>query len=134
MTRSGGAGGIYAVESLRGRYVLVVDGDREGRLLLQTILRYCGAYVRVVGAAREALALMRQMLPDVLVVDLGCDQDGAFVGTLRALKPESGGMVRVVALGACGEDEAARCRGFDAVLAKPFDPWELCHLVSSLPA
>jgi CheY-like chemotaxis protein len=125
-------GGIYEVGSLRGVYVLVVDGDDDGRLFIQTVLRYCGAYVRPAASGREALELMKQLLPDAVVVDLAADGDFALIRWIRALKPESGGMVRAVALGARAHEEEARSRGFDGFMAKPLNPWDLCRLVSRL--
>ena len=125
--------GIHAVDSLRGVYVLVVDADADGRTLLATILRYCGAYVKEASSTREAFDLMAQMLPDVLVVDLATDTDDFWlIRQVRALKPDAGGMVRAIALGPRAREEMARSRGFDGYLAKPFDPWELCRLASSL--
>jgi CheY-like chemotaxis protein len=125
---------MYEVGSLRGVYVLVVDTDPDGRLFIQTILRYCGAYVRPAASAREALELMKQMVPDAIVVDLGTDHDFSLIRRIRALKPESGGMVRAVALGERAQDEAARSRGFDGFMAKPLNAWDLCRLVSRLTA
>jgi CheY-like chemotaxis protein len=122
-------GGLYEVGSLRGVYVLVVDADPDGRLFIQTILRYCGAYARPAASAREALELMKQMVPDAIVVDLGTDHDFSLIRRIRSLKPESGGMVGAIALGDHAQEEPARSRGFDAFMAKPLTAWDLCRLV-----
>ena len=122
--------GLRAVDSLRGVYVLVVDGT-NGRMPVPGILRYCGAYVRHVDSALTGLALMTQMLPDVLVVALADRAGLELIRQVRTLKPEKGGVIHVVGLGAAELQERARLLGFDGYLAVPFDPWELCHLIST---
>lgn len=126
--------GLHAVDSLRGIYVLVADGDEAERAFLRTILRYCGAYVREAASAEEALELMRTMLPDVLVLVLGDAGERGFwmIRQLRGLKPDAGGMVRLIAVGVRAAEERSRALGVDGYLVKPFDPWELCRLVASL--
>jgi len=64
MTRSG----FFSVDSLRGVWVLVVDADPHGRQTLVEILSYCGALVTPLASPDEALSVMRQVKPDVLVV------------------------------------------------------------------
>ncbi len=126
-------GGIYALDSLRGVYVLAVDGTAEGREVLNGVLRHCGSYVRTAPTALAALELMRQMLPDVLVVDLDIEDDEfSLLRRVRALKPDAGGMVRAVGIGLPGREAAARAKGYDGFVRRPIDPWELCRLVSSL--
>src|SRR5437867_4184865 len=122
--------GLPAVDSLRGVYVLVVDGT-NGRMPVPGILRYCGAHVRHVDSALTGLALMTQMLPDVLVVALADRTGLELIRQVRTLKPEKGGVIHVVGLGPAELQDRARLLGFDGYLAVPFDPWELCHLIST---
>ena len=89
MTRSG----FFSVDSLRGVWVLVVDPDPHGRQTLVEILSYCGALVTPLASPAEALNVMRQVKPDVLVVTLAQSGDLAFIRLVRALKPEEGGVV-----------------------------------------
>jgi CheY-like chemotaxis protein len=130
-------GGFFAVDSLRGVHVLVVDDEPECRDLLTAILEYGGALVTAVGSVREALGLMALIKPDLLLADLVMeDEDGfALIRQVRALKPDDGGMVPAVAvsvLAAEADCERARGAGFDAFVTKPLDPWELCRLISAL--
>src|SRR5436305_1744622 len=96
-----GRGGIYSMDSLTGVYALLVDADKERRQLVTGILRYCGALVTPVEAAETALAVMELLKPDVVVVDFTRPEDGglAFIRSVRAFKPEEGGMVATVAVG-----------------------------------
>jgi CheY-like chemotaxis protein len=130
MTRSG----FFSVDSLRGVWVLVVDPDPHGRQTLVEILSYCGALVTPLASPAEALNMMRQVKPDVLVVTLAPSGDLAFIRLVRALKPEEGGVVPAIAVGSADSpsDDTVRSRGFQASLRKPLDPWALCRVVSEL--
>lgn len=131
-------GGFFSVDSLRGVHVLVVDDDRDSRDLVVAILQYCGALVTAVARAAEALDVMRQVKPDVLVVDLGISvvEADRLLRSVRGLKPEDGGTVPAIAYG--GQARAERrdpaAADFDAYVAKPVNPWELCRLITSLTA
>ena len=130
MTRSG----FFSVDSLRGVWVLVVDEDPHGRQTLVEILSYCGALVTPLASPAEALNVMRQVKPDVLVVTLAQSGDFAFIRLVRALKPEEGGVVPAIAVGTADSppDDTVRSRGFQSYLRKPLDPWALCRVVSEL--
>jgi CheY-like chemotaxis protein len=127
-------GGFFSVDSLRGVWILVVDADPYGRRTFVEILSYCGALVTPLASADEALAVMRQVKPDLLVVGLDdTDEEASFIRQVRAFKPEDGGVVPAIAVGhAEGGEERARARGFQAYLQTPLDPWGLCRLVSNL--
>jgi CheY-like chemotaxis protein len=126
------SGGFFSVDSLRGVWVLVVDSNPHSRATLGEILSYCGALVKPMASAAEALGVMRQVKPDVLIVALTDDEDFAFIRQIRALKPEDGGVVAAIAIAHEADDDLARSRGYQAFLRTPLDPWELCRLVSSL--
>jgi CheY-like chemotaxis protein len=125
-------GGYFSVDSLRGVWVLIVDGNPRGRETLREILSYCGALVTTTASVVDALGVMRQMKPDVLIVALPQDDDFAFIRQVRGLKPEDGGVVPAIAIAHDVDDDLARSRGYQASLRTPLDPWELCRLVSSL--
>lgn len=128
-----GRDGFYSVDSLAGIYVLVVDGDASARAMLTSVLRYCGGLVTAVESESAALECMRQVKPDVLVVSLTLRGDDGYrlVQSVRALKPEDGGVVPIIVVTGTPPPEQTG-RGFDAHLLRPFDPWALCRLVSQL--
>jgi CheY-like chemotaxis protein len=116
---------------LGGISVLVVDDEADARDLLQRLLQDAGASVRTAGSAAEALAQLRAVQPDVLVSDIGMPEvDGyQLMQLVRALPPQSGGRVPAIALTAFARDEdraRALAAGFDAHLAKPLEPGEVC--------
>ena len=127
--------GFDSMDSLGGIYALVVDSEKERRLLVAGILRYCGALVTPAETPQIALSVLELLKPDVVVVDFSTPEDGGltFIRDLRALTPEQGGRVPAVALGD-GEDNVAlaRARGFNAYVIKPFQPSELCRAVATL--
>jgi CheY-like chemotaxis protein len=126
--------GLFAVESLRGVWILVIDADPHGRQTLVEILSYCGALVTPLGSPAEALAVMRQVKPDVLIVSVTQSSDFTFIRLVRALKPEEGGVVPAIAVGTADSpsDDTVRSRGFQRFFRKPLDPWALCRTVSEL--
>ena len=127
--------GLYPMDSLRGIYVLVVDGEPERRALITNILRYCGALVTPTPTAETALAIMALLKPDVVIVDVSSPDDGCleFIRSVRALKPEDGGMVPAIAIGDGNANaERTRGRGFDAYLSTPLEAAKLCRIVTSL--
>lgn len=125
-------GGFFSFDSLRGVWVLLVDGDPRSRQTLVEILSYCGALVTAMASADDALGVMRQVKPDILIVAPTDEDDLAFIRQVRGLKPEDGGVVPAIAISRDGDDDLARSRGYQASLPSPLDPWELCRLVSSM--
>lgn len=125
-------GGFFSVDSLRGVWILVVDGQPRGRGMLDEILSYCGALVTPMASAGEALGVMAQVKPDVLIVTLADDPDFGFIRRVRGLKPEDGGVLPAIAIADDVDESLVRSRGYQACLRMPLDPWELCRLISSL--
>jgi len=127
-------GGFFSVDSLRGTYALLVDSNVEARTILSAILRYCGALVREVPGPEEALAALRETTPGVLVVAIRPPADAAWrlIRGVRALRPEDGGKIPAVGVGAAAEASQARMNGFDGFLQEPIDPWAFCRMVSEL--
>jgi PAS domain S-box-containing protein len=119
---------------LAGVAVVVVDDEPDARALIARVLQECGARVSVASRAEEALALIDERLPDVLVSDIGMpDMDGfELLRRVRALPAERGGQLPVIALTAFAREED-RTRsleaGFSMHLTKPI---ELPVLVASV--
>jgi CheY-like chemotaxis protein len=125
-------GGFFSVDSLRGVWILVVDRHPRERDTLVQLLTYCGALVTPLASPDDALGVMRQVKPDVLLVSLTDDHDLAFIRRVRSLKPEDGGVIPAIAITRGDSDESVRARGFQASVRAPLDPWDLCRLVSTL--
>ena len=120
--------------TLRGVYVIVVDGDPRHRVIVRDVLRYCGAWVRDVDGADDALSVLRETTPSALVVTLR--ESGGPAWTLlravRAMSPEHGGKVPVIGIGPRALGHQALAEGFDAYLPEPVETWRLCGAVAEL--
>ncbi|HEY6122530.1 MAG TPA: PAS domain S-box protein [Pyrinomonadaceae bacterium] len=117
---------------IAGMKILVVDDDADARELLTEMLLTCNTEVKAAVSAAEAMELVRNWQPEVVVSDLSMpDVDGyTFIRELRALKQNGGIPVIAVTAHAHAEDrQRALAAGFQAHLAKPID---LSHLVLSI--
>jgi signal transduction histidine kinase/DNA-binding response OmpR family regulator len=117
--------------------LLVVDDEEDARSLLEEILSQSGATVLCASGAQEALEMVEEFQPDVLISDVGMpDIDGfEFIEQLRRLPREQGGCTPAIALTgyARGEDlERAAAAGFERHVMKPVDPISLVSAVASL--
>jgi PAS domain S-box-containing protein len=117
--------------------VLVVDDEPEARNLLGMILMSYEAEVRDCASAAEALQMLDEWRPDVLVSDIGMPfVDGyELMRNVRAREPERGGLVPALALTAYARAEDARRAleaGYHAHIPKPVEPGELATVVASL--
>ncbi|HEY1014957.1 MAG TPA: PAS domain S-box protein [Herpetosiphonaceae bacterium] len=124
---------------LIGLRVLVVDDQADLLELIDAILGDCGAEVRAVSGARQALEVVAAWRPAVLVCDLAMPgEDGYWlIERLRALPPEAGGALPAIALTAyVGVEERVRvlAAGFQFYVPKPIEPAELRDVVARLAA
>jgi signal transduction histidine kinase/CheY-like chemotaxis protein len=117
--------------------VLLVEDDGDAREVTVTGLEKAGFELRSVGTAQEALALLDEWVPDVIVSDIGMPGvDGyEFMRLLRSRPPERGGRVAALALTAFARLEdavRARASGYQGHLAKPVSPQDLATAVAKL--
>jgi signal transduction histidine kinase/ActR/RegA family two-component response regulator len=124
-------------ELLREVHVLVVDDEEDARLLLETALRQYGAQVTTASSAAAASAAIEQHPPDVILSDIGMPhEDGlSFLRRLRARPETDGDAIPAIAVTAYASDTdraSAESAGFQAHIAKPFEPAEIAHLVARL--
>ena len=124
-------------DRLDGLRVLVVDDETDTRDLLKQGLEYCGASVRCVGTAEEALDLLRSTAPDILISDIGMPVvDGYdFIKKVRNLPPDRGGKIPAIALTAYTrtEDRLQSLRaGYDMHVPKPVELAELVAVAATV--
>jgi signal transduction histidine kinase/ActR/RegA family two-component response regulator len=126
-----------SAQSLAGLRILVVDDDPTAVDLNREILSQVGAEVRGCTSGAEALQLLQQWRPAVLVSDIEMPGlDGyTLLRQIRALAPDQGGKTPAVALSAYDrpEDRVRSLRaGFNFHVSKPVEPNELTAIVASL--
>jgi signal transduction histidine kinase/CheY-like chemotaxis protein len=122
---------------LDGLKVLVVDDDSAALDLTSAILNDAGATVRVCLSAPDALQVLPQWRPDVLVSDVEMPgEDGySLIRRVRALDPEGGGKTPAIALTAYGRTEdrmRTLSAGYSMHVPKPIHPGEFITIVASL--
>jgi CheY-like chemotaxis protein len=85
---------------LNGIQVLVVDDEADSREFVAVVLEQADATVLTATTANEALTMLIQAKPTVLLSDIGmADMDGyMLMQQVRALPPEQGGQVGAIAL------------------------------------
>jgi CheY-like chemotaxis protein/anti-sigma regulatory factor (Ser/Thr protein kinase) len=117
--------------------VLVVEDQSDAREMLNVILSQCGAEVKTAATSREALEVLNEWLPEVLVSDIGMpDEDGySLIHQVRALEPERGGGIPAVALTGYGGPEDRRrllSAGYQVHITKPVEVTELASAIARL--
>ncbi|TWH44096.1 PAS domain S-box-containing protein [Dulcicalothrix desertica PCC 7102] len=123
--------------TLTGVKILVVDDEPDARELIRCVLEDASANVITAGSAHDALNLITQEAPDILISDIGMpDEDGyEFIRKIRSLPSEKGGKIPAVALTAYARAEdrkRAMIAGYQMYLTKPVEPSELLAVISSL--
>ncbi|MBW4576560.1 MAG: PAS domain S-box protein [Aphanothece sp. CMT-3BRIN-NPC111] len=121
---------------LSGLQVLVVDDEADTREFFITVLEECGAKVRAVVSAGEALELLKSFKPDVLVSDIGMPvEDGySLIRKIRGMEAEPG-QIPAMALTAYAREEdrqQALSAGFQMHISKPVEPAKLVAGVANL--
>jgi CheY-like chemotaxis protein len=122
---------------LNGLKVLVVDDDADARQVVSMALSQCGARTVAASSTREALQVLAEFKPDVLVSDIGMPgEDGcALIRRIRALG--TGGLGDVPAIALTGYAQAADRRralmaGFQKFVPKPVATAELAEVIRVL--
>jgi PAS domain S-box-containing protein len=122
---------------LQGVKVLVVDDEQDARELIRRVLEDCKAEVLTAGSAAEAMPILLQQKPDVLLSDIGMPQvDGYdFLRQVRSMTDHAGGRIPAIALTAFARSEdrtRALMSGYQVHVSKPVEPAELVATVASV--
>jgi PAS domain S-box-containing protein len=112
---------------LTGFRILVVDDEVDMGRLTEFILSRYGAEVAVTASAADALPLLTQFRPDLLLCDIGMPEiDGyRLMRKIRELLPETESNIPAIALTAYASEydrRQALAAGFNLHLTKPIDP------------
>lgn len=117
-------------------HLLVVDDDRRIRALLSRFLTGEGYRVTTAGAAKEALACLKSIAFDLIVLDVMMPGESGFHLAER-LRSDASELSRVPILMLTARTDAPdRVRGFEAgvddYLGKPYEPRELSLRIASI--
>jgi CheY-like chemotaxis protein len=112
------------VEEIHPRRILVVDDNRDAADSAGTLLLLWGHQVRVAYDGPSAVAMAREYLPEVCLLDLGMPgMTGYEVADQLRREPALAGMRLIAMTGFDAEADQKRTResGFDAHLVKPVE-------------
>jgi len=120
---------------LTGVHVLVVDDDADMRELAAFTLTQSGAQVTTAASGVQALTLLNQSVPDLLLCDIGMpEMDGySLIRQIRKWSHQQGGTIPAIALTAyAGEinQQQALAAGFQMHISKPVEPEELVKAIA----
>jgi DNA-binding response OmpR family regulator len=116
---------------MAGGRVLVVDDEMHIRQILRLHLEAAGIHVLEAGSGSEALAVVQQGCPGLIVLDLGLpDMSGLVLCDKLQADPHSC-HIPVIVLTALG-DEDTSCPGSIAVITKPFSARDVLDLIESV--
>jgi len=122
---------------LDGLRVLLVEDEADTRDYLVKVLKDNGASVQATDNVQDALRLIRESTPDVVVSDIGLPgEDGySLAQRIRELASASGKLLPAIALTAHArqEDRASALRaGFQLHVPKPIEPAHLVSVVANV--
>ena len=122
---------------LKGVHVMLIEDNSDTRLMVDEVLRHCGAVVTTYESAVVALDHLTEFLPTVFICDLSIPGlDGMqFMKRIRALPASRGSSTPALAVTAYDVDYAAPAAhdaGFNAYLTKPLRLDVLCTVVKEL--
>jgi signal transduction histidine kinase/CheY-like chemotaxis protein len=125
--------------ALQGLTVLVIDDALDSLELVQAVLAPSQARILTATGAQEALRLIAQHRPDLIISDIGMPVvDGfEFIRKVRALPDRLIASVPVIALTAFSrkeDEQKVLAAGFDEFLAKPLVPAALLQTVAAVNA
>ncbi|MBD2409546.1 PAS domain S-box protein [Nostoc calcicola FACHB-3891] len=122
---------------LSGLKVLLVDDERDTRELIAFILEQSGAIVTQVASAVEALQVLPNLQPNLLLSDIGMPEvDGyTLMRQIRDMPSELGGKIPAIALTAYAAEidyQQAIAAGFQQHITKPVEPGKLVRAIANL--
>lgn len=120
------------------RSVLLVDDDDDLRVIGEMALANVGGFeVRCASSGDEALTLLRDHTPDVILLDVmmpGLDGPALYARLREDTRTASIPVIFMTAKVRAHERQAFEDLGANGVIAKPFDPMTLADQVRALLA
>ncbi|WP_242059268.1 MULTISPECIES: ATP-binding protein [Nostoc] len=126
-------------EILAAIQILVVDDDDDTREFHTFVLEQAGARVTAVASAKEALQVLAESEPDILLSDIGMPETDGYmlmrqVKTLQALQAKQIPAIALTAYAGEINQQQALESGFQKHMSKPVEPEELVKAIATLIA
>ena len=128
---------------MSSRLALVIDDEPDMTTYLSTLLSDHGWKVNTANSADDGLALARQEVPDVVLLDMMMPDRGGLSALVELRKTPELSAVPIVIVSGIQETLTADFRAFlarfkhrkpDAFLDKPVDPKKLIETINELTA
>jgi CheY-like chemotaxis protein len=113
--------------------ILVVDDNIDGAATLAELLQMLGCSVHVANDGGSALALVGELAPDVVLLDIGLPDLNGYEVARRVRAMNGIEQPRLIALTGWGQEQDKRLAaqaGFDDHWTKPVDPMRLQQLAA----
>lgn len=112
--------------------VLIVDDNRDAAESLADLLRLMGARVTVAHSGREALEVLTDLNPDLVLLDIGLPgMDGYEVARrMRAMPAVQARLVALTGYGSEQDKQRVHAAGFDDHLVKPVEPAVIAEVLA----
>ncbi len=113
------------IRRVNGNSILVVDDSSGSRILFRTLLEKAGFEVKCAEDATEALNILANFRPDLILMDLLLPGTGGIALTRQLKSIPAMQDTVIIAITACNlasDAEKALAGGCDAVIVKPINP------------
>jgi CheY-like chemotaxis protein len=125
------------VGPLSGLHLLIVDDNRDARIIYKAILGHCGAFVTALSSATAAVRALKQVQPDVVLTDLSMPgHDGLWLARwMQRRETKTGVHIPAIAITARDdlyERDSMVESGLDDWLVKPVSHRDLVRSVAAL--
>jgi excisionase family DNA binding protein len=130
LNRSGPGGALQ-----QGPLVLIVDDDERVREYVRVNLEMEGYVVRQAGSAEEGLAVLEEVSPDLILLDVMMPEVDGWEMLRRVRERHGVGAIPVVMFSGKVDEESfveATARGAQGFVGKPFDPQQLIEQAKQL--
>jgi CheY-like chemotaxis protein len=124
---------LDSAPKLSGLRVLVVDDEADARELLAAALSMKEAEVRTVGDMTEAMKIMTNWRPEIVISDIAMPNGGGYE-LIRRMRSEGINAPAIATTAYAGAEDRLRAlaAGFLMHMPKPVDPYELIVSIASL--
>jgi two-component system, cell cycle response regulator len=115
--------------------ILVVEDNEQNRILMRQILKYQGYELLEAADGAAGLAMAREHMPDLILLDLQMPVMGGFAVIRELRKTPELSKLKVVAVTSFamkGDREKALEAGFDEYVTKPIDTRKFIELVKNI--
>ena len=115
--------------------ILVIEDNEANRILMRQILAYHGYEVLEAADGAAGLAMAKEHMPDLILLDLQMPVMGGFAVIRELRKTPELSMLKVIAVTSFamkGDREKALEAGFDEYVTKPIDTRKFVELVKNI--